>query len=48
MMKTRLSADAAEAAHSNAQAKSAGRDRMLHRRMRGSSASDSLENVNND
>ncbi len=31
IMKTRLSADATEAAHRNAQAKSAGRVRMLHR-----------------
>jgi hypothetical protein len=35
-MKTRLSADAAEAARTNAQAKSAEMDRMLHLTRRGS------------
>jgi hypothetical protein len=32
MMKTRLSADAAEAERTNMRAKNAGRDRMLHRK----------------
>jgi hypothetical protein len=51
MMNTRLSANAADAANRDAQAKSAGRDRMLHRSMRGPLWSDkpkTLRMINQD